>query len=155
MYNNMTANGFKPEFISVENVTINKQQTKFISDLRAALVEAQINCPVYLYEPRTNKNARIKDNLEAIMSQQWIKFNRNIVDKKFIAGLEQQFLEYPNGDHDDKIDCLSQMVEVFRKKQVKEQPKREERTYIDPRTGKRRVVGEYNTLNLNQKQWMH
>jgi len=47
------------------------------------------------------------------------------------------------------------MVEVFRKKQVKEQPKREERTYIDPRTGKRRVVGEYNTLNLNQKQWMH
>ena len=70
MYNNMTANGFKPEFISVENVTINKQQTKFISDLRAALVEAQINCPVYLYEPRTNKNARIKDNLEAIMSQQ-------------------------------------------------------------------------------------
>lgn len=152
MYNNMVANGFTPEFISVENVTINKRQTQFISDLKEALIEAQINCPIFLYEPRTNKNARIKDNLEAIMSQQGIKFNRNIVDKKFINKAESQFLEYPNGDHDDIIDCISQMVEVFRKKQVKEQPKKEERTYIDPRTGQRRIVWEHNLLTLNNIQ---
>lgn len=149
MYNNMEANGFKPEFISVENVTINKSQTQFIKDLKDALVEAQINCPIYLYEPRTNKMARIKDNLEAVMSQQWIKTNRNIVDKSFIVKVETQFLEYPNWDHDDVIDCISQMVEVFRKKQVKEQPKQQERTYIDPKTGQRRNVGEHNVFTLN------
>ena len=33
-----------------------------------------------------------------------------------IPKIEKQFLEFPNGDHDDIIDCLSQAVEVFRYK---------------------------------------
>lgn len=55
MYNNMVANGFTPKFISVEDVTINNQQTQFISLLKEKLLEFQINVPVYLYKPRTNK----------------------------------------------------------------------------------------------------
>lgn len=116
MYNKMTMDWFKPQFISVESVKINRRQTQFIEDLKRALIEYQINCPVHLYEPRTNKNARIKDNLESIMSQQGIKFSRNMTDQNFISKLETQFLEYPNGDHDDCIDTCSQMLEVFRTK---------------------------------------
>jgi len=51
----MKANGFEPKFISVENVLINKDQTKFIKDLKDKLIEYQINIPVHLYEPKTNK----------------------------------------------------------------------------------------------------
>jgi len=118
MYSNLKEQWYTPEFISVENVTINKQQTKFINDLRAELVKFQIVIPLYLYEPRTNKNARIKDNLEPIMSMKWLKFSRNL-DKNFLFKTEQQLLEYPNGDHDDIIDCLSQWVYTFRKREEK------------------------------------
>lgn len=55
-----------------------------------------INIPVYPYMSRINKNTRIKDNLEGIMSQKGVKFNRNISDPTFIPKLERQFLEYPN-----------------------------------------------------------
>lgn len=128
MYNKMTMEWYKPEFISVESVTINKRQTEFIKELKAKLIEHQINCPVHLYEPRTNKLARIKDNLESIMSQQWIKSNKNMSDQSFISKFEWQALEYPNGDFDDCIDCVSQMIEVFRIKKdssaVREKKKR-------------------------------
>jgi phage terminase large subunit-like protein len=99
----------------VESVSINNKQTQFIADLREELIRHQINVPVYLYEPRIKKEDRIKFNLEAIMSQQGIKFNRNMPDKNFIAKMERQFLEFPNADHDDIIDVVSQAVEVFRK----------------------------------------
>ena len=118
MYNNLQAQWFTPEFISVEDVKINKQQTQFINDLRAELLKYQITIPLYLYQPRTNKNARIKDNLEPIMSMKWLKFSRNL-DKNFLFKLEQQLLEHPNWDHDDIVDCLAQWVETFRKKTEK------------------------------------
>jgi phage terminase large subunit-like protein len=41
------------------------------------------------------------------MSQQGIKFNRSI-DKNLINKMETQFLEFPNGDHDDIIDMIAQ-----------------------------------------------
>jgi len=114
MYNGMVANGFAPSYISVESVTINKQQTQFIKDLKAELLRYEINIPVYLYKPKTNKVARIKDTLEAIMSMQWLKFNRNISDTAFLSKTETQFLEFPNADHDDIIDCIAQAVEMFK-----------------------------------------
>lgn len=116
MYNNMVANGYKPEFISVENVTINKEQSRFIDDLRKKLLEYQINVPLRLYETRVKKEDRIKFNLEWVMSQKWIKFNRNIPSAWFIAKMERQFLEFPNWDHDDIPDTVSQAIEVFKKR---------------------------------------
>lgn len=72
-------------------------------------------------------------------------------DKGFINRMESQFLEYPNGDHDDIIDCISQGVEMFKKTKLgmEEEKPKEPRTYIDPRTGQRKVVGEHNVLTLN------
>lgn len=39
-----------------------------------------------------------------------------MVDNGFIIKLETQALEFPNSDHDDVLDTLSQMIEVFRSK---------------------------------------
>lgn len=116
MYNNMRADWYEPKFISVEDVSINKSQTQFIKDLKDELIRHQIMIPVYLYQPKQKKEDRIKFNLEWVMSQQGIKFNRNISDGTFVPKIEKQFLEYPNGDHDDIIDTISQAIEVFRKK---------------------------------------
>jgi phage terminase large subunit-like protein len=96
------------KFISVESVTINKDQTKFVDDLKKILVENGINCPLHIYEPKTKKEDRIKFNLEAPMSQKALKINRNIMDKTFVPKLESQFLDFPNGKHDDIIDDISQ-----------------------------------------------
>lgn len=137
MYNNLTALWFKVMFISCEDVSLNKQQTQFIKDLRDELMRYSINVPLRLYKPRLNKNQRIKDNLEWPMSQQWWKFNRNISQPNFITKLERQLLEFPNGDNDDHIDCLAQAEAVFKQTQEKQISIPKARTIIDPRTGKK------------------
>jgi predicted phage terminase large subunit-like protein len=113
MINKLIMDGYKVDFVSVENVTINKQQTDFVQKLREKLTEHQINIPIQLYEPKIKKQDRIKFNLEAIMSQKGIKFNRNMPK---LNKIERQFLEFPQGNHDDIIDTVSQAVEVLRKK---------------------------------------
>lgn len=123
MYNNMVAEWYAPEFISVESATISTKQTQFIADLKETLIKHQINVPIYIYEPKIKKEDRIKYNLESIMSQKGIKFSRNISDPNFMFKMERQFLEFPNGDHDDIIDTLSQAIEVFRKKPEKQEAK--------------------------------
>ncbi len=114
VYNNMTANWFKPTFIYVEDVKLNKNQTDFINKLKAKLLEYQIHCPIYSYIPKLNKNQRIKDNLETPMSQKWWKFNRNISQPDLLQKIERQLLEFPNWDHDDHIDCLAQAEDVLK-----------------------------------------
>jgi len=114
MYNKMKMDWFEPQFLSVESVTINKQQTQFIQDLRDALLKHQINVPVYLFEPKEKKENRIKFNLESIMSQKGIKFNRNMSDPKFIPEMEKQFLEFSGWDKDDICDTVAQMAFMFR-----------------------------------------
>jgi len=128
MYNNMVANWFIVDFISVEEADINKDQTEFIRLLKAELLKFQINVPVYLYSSKKKKEQRIQDNLEPVMSQKGIKFNRNISQPDFISRMESQLLQFPNGDHDDHPDCLSQMIEVFRKRWAVEIKKPEQPT---------------------------
>ena len=112
----MTAQWFKIDFISCEDVKLNKNQTNFIENLRLELQKYNIHVPLYLYHPKLRKEQRIKDNLEAPMSQKWWKFNRNITQPNFLAKLEKQLLEFPFWDHDDHPDCLSQAQEVFSNK---------------------------------------
>lgn len=119
MYTDCVADWFTPMFISVEDVKINKDQTQFVSDLKAELLRYEINIPVYLYQPRKNKNIRIKDNLEAPMSQKGVKINRELKQPWLLNKIERQFLEYPNWDNDDCIDTISQAAEVFRSKASK------------------------------------
>lgn len=114
MYYRLQGMWYTPTFVSVEDVSINKEQLQFIKDLRAELLKHKINIPVYLYRPKNKKEIRIKDNIEGIMSQKWIKFNRNMSDVQFVTKMERQLLEFPNWDHDDIADTLSQCVEVFR-----------------------------------------
>lgn len=115
MHNKATIWWYNIEFIHCEDVKINKDQTKFVEDLRKELVEHQINCPFYATNPIKQKNQRIVDTLEPVFSMKGIKFNRNL-DSSFVQKLEWQLLNHPNNDHDDHSDCLAQWVWYFRKK---------------------------------------
>jgi len=116
MYNRLTTSGFKIQFISVEDVTINREQVKFINDLRLKLVERELVVPLRLYKPRVSKNIRIQDNLEPIMSQKGIKFRNDLPDTQLTRRMEKQFLDFPNWKHDDIIDCLTQWYYVLNNK---------------------------------------
>ena len=115
MHNKATIWWYNIEFIHCEDVKINKDQTKFVEDIRKELVEHQINCPFYATNPIKQKNQRIVDTLEPVFSMKGIKFNRNL-DSSFVQKLEWQLLNHPNNDHDDHSDCLAQWVWYFRKK---------------------------------------
>jgi hypothetical protein len=96
MYNKMTADGFTISFISVEESTINKDQTEFVKNLREEMIRYGITCPLHLYSSKIKKEQRIQDNLEPIMSQKGIKFCRNISQPDFVTKLESQLLQFPN-----------------------------------------------------------
>lgn len=116
--NKAQMNWYKIKFISVEDVKLNRDQTKFIKDLKMYCLENQINIPIRLYHPKGNKEQRIKDNLEVLMSMNWLKFRWDFENKALIRQMETQFIDFPNGKHDDIIDCLAQWVNVFNHTQL-------------------------------------
>ena len=116
MYNKAVQSWYKIAFISVEDVKINKRQTKFIEDLREELRRHEIHCPLLLFKPKLQKNIRIQDQLETVMSQKWLKTNKSMPDKTFINKMERQFLEFPVGDHDDIPDVLAQSMIMHNRK---------------------------------------
>ena len=116
IYNRMKSFGCAPTFLSVESVSINKDQTQFVELVKAKLLEHWINIPVRIYSPRIKKEDRIKYNLESLMSQKGLKMSRNMADKRLVTRAESQFLDFPFSKHDDIIDCISQAAEQFRSK---------------------------------------
>jgi hypothetical protein len=92
----MVAAGFPPSYISVESVTINKEQVEFVKNLRKKMVEWEINVPLRIYSPKISKNVRIKDELEPIMSQKGIKFRSDLPEPQLHRTMEKQFLDFPN-----------------------------------------------------------
>jgi len=124
MYNRLTTAWFNVSFISVEDVTINKEQVKFVNDLRLKLVEWELSVPLRLYKPKVSKNIRIQDNLEPVMSQKGIKFRNDLPDPQLSRRMEKQFLDFPNWKHDDIIDCLTQGYYVLNKKDADQKNKK-------------------------------
>jgi len=113
IYNHIKLWGYNPEFISVEEAKINKEQTEFIDNLRVFCLQNQIDIPIITYKPKIKKEDRIKFFLEPIMSQKGLKFRRDLTDKSLLMRMEWQFINFPNDKHDDIIDCMAQWIAVF------------------------------------------
>lgn len=152
MYNRMKMDWFNLKFMSVEDVKINTKQSQFVKDLKDALVEHEINIPLYLYTNKIKKEDRIKDTLEPVMSQKWIKTNRNISQPNFIFSMENQFLEYPNAEKDDITDTIEQMVSQLKLRCWKKVKKKKKyRRVRDPWTGEMKLV-PLDTVNQHELQ---
>lgn len=120
MYDRMMVDWYKIKCLVVEDVSINREQTKFIEDLRSFLKENSRNIIVNVYKPKMKKEDRIKFILEPKVSLHAIHIRKDMADKSFTRKIEDQLYEFPNWKHDDVIDCLCQWIDYLDKKWVLE-----------------------------------
>ena len=144
MYEHLTIDGFKIEDIVVEDVTINKDQTKFISDLKKFLKEQWKYIPVRSYNPmilhpKMKKEDRIKFILEPQMSLNAVYVRSDMPDKSFLRRLEQQITDFPHGRYDDIIDTITMWVDDIEKNRMIEE-KEQPRAFFNPISGKIEVA---------------
>ena len=116
MHDRMQADGYKINCIVVEDVSINREQSKFIEDLRTFLKENNRNIIINTYKPKMKKEDRVKFILEPKVSLHSIHLRKDMADKSFTRKIEDQLYEFPNWKHDDVIDCLSQWVDYLANK---------------------------------------
>ena len=136
MYDKLSSQWLKPRFISLESVTINRDQTKFIKDFKEYLISNwRSSIRINLYEPKTKKEDRIKFWLEPLVSLNWLHINVNIQDNTLQKRIENQFQDFPFSRKDDIIDCIEQgrfMLNLKREQNIQTQPK----NIINRATGK-------------------
>jgi hypothetical protein len=92
----MTMDGYKVDFISIEEVAINKDQSKFLVDFKSYLKENNRYIIVNSYHPRGKKEDRVKFILEPKVSISAIHLRRDMPDRSFTMKIEKQFSDFPN-----------------------------------------------------------
>ena len=84
------------------------------------------------------KNDRIRFFLEPVYANKSLTIVKSGGDMQVLRKMEDQLTTFPNGDHDDIIDCQAQFVDVARKKAMHEDPNKKiqkDREYVDKITG--------------------
>ena len=124
MYDRIISDWFKIEYISIEKASLNKEQTKFIDDFKAFLLENNRNILINYYEPKIKKEDRIKFWLEPLIALNWLHLRKDLPDSSFVKKIERQLFEFPNGKHDDVIDDIEQARFVLDLKWQIQKPKK-------------------------------
>ncbi len=106
------------QYISIEQVAINHNQTLFKKNFLEAMRTSNRIFTVIDYCPKENKQDRILWLLEWKF-QQWIIHFLNKSDSKWnqlFKTLEDELERFPNMKHDDYPDCLAQAIEQLPKR---------------------------------------
>lgn len=124
---------YKVDFVSIEKVNINKEQTKFINDFREEMQNRNRYYTVYEYVPSGKKEDRIKFILERMFDNGKILFMRgnDITEAK---NMEEQLTLFPYTKHDDIIDTLAQWVQVFEERGTSKKIDLAQQSRINPIT---------------------
>lgn len=134
---------FKIEFISVEQVKINKDQTKFRKDITDEMSNRNKFYKLYDFCPRVKKQDRIKFWLEPRFNLWKVWFIQGEGDYTALKKMEDQLTMFPKNTHDDIIDCLAQSVQVFAerwKTTSSNQHTQKPRTYFNTITGQMETI---------------
>ncbi len=118
--------GFKVGFVSAEDVSLNKDQQKFVEKLEAKIKERRIYADLERFKPVGKKEDRIKFELEPLFSSGKIYFRSEHEDTMIFTKLEKQLLDFPAGDKVDIPDTLAQAVHTFWNKVVSDEVTEEE-----------------------------
>jgi hypothetical protein len=113
MYDRVTMDGYKVDFISVESVSLSRDQTKFVQDFKTFLKEKGRYITVNEWKPEGKKEERIKFILEPKASLNALHLRKDMPDASFVRKFETQIVDFPHGKHDDVIDCAAQAIHVF------------------------------------------
>ena len=116
MYDRLRTDWYKINCIVVEDVSLSRDQSKFIEDLRTFLKENNRDIIVNSYRPKMKKEERIKFILEPKVSLHAIHIRKDMSDKSFTRKIEDQLYAFPNGKHDDIIDCISKWIDYLSNK---------------------------------------
>lgn len=105
--------GWNVTFISVEDVSINRNQTIFVNSVQETMDMARLTIPLIRYKPKVKKEDRIRFKVEpAIASHKYYFRCDDAGNDAWVKG-EEQFLRFPTADHDDIPDCIAQGIEAF------------------------------------------
>jgi len=150
MYDRAIMDWYDVEFISIESVKLNKDQTKFIEDFRTFLKEKDRYIIVSEHKPGWKKVDRIKFTLEPKVSTHAIYLRKDMADKSFTRRMEDQFYQFPNCKKFDIIDNLEHWVDVLDNKWGKTLEKKE-RVYHNKMNG--RMMNTWQQ-NRGQRFWL-
>jgi len=152
MYDRVQIDWYKIDAIYIEDVSLNKDQSKFIEDFKAYLKENDRYIIVNPHKPKGKKEDRIKFTLEPKTAVNAIHFRKDMADPLFIKGIERQMVEFPNGKHDDRIDCLNWAVTVLDTKWEMQGFKQEPPKFVNRMTGQYMQNGR--NVNNGNRFWL-
>lgn len=109
------AAGFHVQFISVEDVSINKDQRLFVADVDKYLRDNQIMIPLKRFNPKGKKADRIRFKIEPVIARGGYYFRVDDPGNRAWIRGEEQLLRFPTGKHDDIIDTIAQGIDQFEK----------------------------------------
>lgn len=101
------------EFVSVESVSINRDQSQFKQTLKNEMSIRNQYYTIYEFEPKWKKEDRIKFQLEPLIANWKCYFVKWHWDYNAFRKLEDQLTLFPSAKKDDVIDCLAQARQVF------------------------------------------
>ena len=108
------ARGFRVDFVSAEEVHINKDQQNFVEQLELKMKERRLYADLLRFHPKGKKEDRIKFELEPMFSSGKVSFRLDHEDSMIFTKTEKQLLDFPAGDKVDIIDTLAQTAFTFR-----------------------------------------
>ena len=145
MYDKLKIDWYKISWIYIEDVKLNRDQSKFIEDFKSFLKENDRYIIVNWDKPKWKKEDRIKFILEPKTAVNAIFIRRDMPDKFFIQRLERQLVDFPNWKHDDIIDCLAWWINVLDKRW-------ENRTLNTKRTYTNKITWERVTIRPSKRK---
>ena len=105
--------GYHVSVVSVEDVSINKDQQVFVQSVDDLMREQGLIVPLNRFKPRVKKDDRIRFMIEPYISRNSVFFRVDDDGNNAWRKLEEQLLKFPGASHDDIIDTLAQGIEVF------------------------------------------
>jgi len=105
--------GWNVTFLSVEDVSINKDQAMFVNSVDEEMRKSNLHIPLRRYKPKTKKEDRIKFKVEPVIARHAYYFRCDDTANRAWAKGEEQFLRFPTANHDDIPDTIAQGIEQF------------------------------------------
>lgn len=129
--------------ISIEYVTLNKNQTDFFDLVEEEMSKRWDRYKLMKRHPKWAKDDRIKFSLEPIFTSHRLFFLDDQIPFEQMTKLTEQLQQFPNSNKKDVIDVVSQWVIVFRDGWIAEdpnKPKPQPKQKFNPLTGQKMQV---------------
>ena len=128
------------DFISIEQVNLSKQQTKFKKDFMEEMATRGKYYRLIDYNPVGKKEERIK-RMEYRFTLHQVKWRKDDTNNQNRKKMEKQLLSFPESKKVDIIDCHAQVLDTFTDRGLQSEKQQQEKKK------KREKIRRQNTIN--------